>query len=190
MDTYSDKRGDKYYKFSPITVEGYIVNHTDNINYDICLYFDSETAKRYLMVYKETFTYTDIDITKDQILFNPEEGVKTSSELKQGISYRCRLKKIDTIKPQPDILREVNSLIYFNNGRVSCVVSDVDIYNRLLVEIYDIDKTYSINNILLTKYPDCFKLYPDNNSVNKPRNSIRSSHMNMSGSSDFSWKKY
>lgn len=190
MDPYLDKHEDKYYKFSPTVVRGFIVNHTDNLNYDICFDFDNITRRRYEMVHKESFSYIDADMKENNIKYDAKEGIQTDSSPKIGISYRCRLKKIDTIKPQPDVLKEVHSLIYFNDGWVSCVVSDVDIYCRLLVEIYDIDKTYCINDILLDKYPQYFKLYPDENRYNKYRKNLSFSNTKMKGSSDFSWKKY
>lgn len=190
MDTYSDNREDRYYKFSPTIVDGFIVNHTDNINYDICFDFDNEIKCRYDMVHKEKFTYIDTNIVDNNIKYDTKDGIRATVTPKEGTCYRCRLKKIDVVKPQPDILKEVHSLIHYNDGWVLCVVSDVDIYYRLLVEIYDIDKNYSINDILLDKYPNYFKIYPDENSYNRFRKSRDFSHPNIRSASNFSWKKY
>jgi len=204
----------KYNRFSTVTVLGYIVNHTDNLNFDIWFDFESvnltnlnlsefnlgnesefpsnsDTSEldrpipdkidtgqklnekigkiisdRYFMVHKEPFTYTDVQINncklESSIKYNKTVGIIPTGLIKNGISYRCRLKKIDAVKPVNDILHEVATLIYYHDGWVLCDISDVDIYNRLLVEIYDVDRKYSINNLLLNNYSHFFKHYPSN----------------------------
>lgn len=142
------------------------------------------------MVHKESFTYTD----DNKIRYDESVGVIPVGVIKNGTSFRCRLKKIDTVKPIDNILDEVSTLVNYNDGWVSCEISDVDIYNRLLVEIYDIDKKYCINKILLDNYPHFFRYYPINNRFNKKyfnfpdsRKKFKSNYR--SGSGDDCWRR-
>ncbi len=219
----------KYHRFPSVKVRGFIVNYTDNLNYDIWFDFESITeddliikessgessgssfsssssfssdtrrnaesigshiANRYYMVHKEPYTYTDVQIENGQLIdtvrYNDIFGIISSGVIKNGSSYRCRLKKIDNVKSANSILEEVENLVYYNDGWVICEISDVDIYNRLLVEIYDINMTYSINKVLLNNYSQFFKYYPVNNKF-YPRESFgKDRSFNFSNSKKYS----
>lgn len=133
-------------------------------------FIEDKIKERYSMVHTEKISYIDINIKNEEFEYNENIGIIPGKKIRYGLSYRCRLKKIDTIKSPGNILKEVESLIYYNDGWILCSVSDVDIYNRLLVELYDINKTYCINDILLEKYTQYFKHYPVNNKYSNSKN--------------------
>lgn len=174
----------KYRRMPSHTVIGYITNCSDNVNYDIWFDWKSDISDKYSAVHTESFTYVDVNV--NGVKYSENVGIIPSNTVNTGTSYRCRLKKIDAVKSTDEILEEVETLIHYNDGWVRCVISDIDIYNRLLVEIWDIDKTYCINDILLNRYPNFFKLYPTN--IPGSHSGSHSGRMNRGHSSDSSWR--
>lgn len=158
----------KYKKFPSHVFEGYVVNIFDNLNYDIHLKATNEednlVLQRYSKVIKEKFSYIDID--NDNILntinYDESKGiiVYDREKIKTSDCYRCRLKNISSISEEGNKTSQiVNDVVNFNNGWVKVIVSDIDIYNRILCEIYDEETEKSITNLLIEKYPHKYHEY-------------------------------
>lgn len=162
----------KYKRFSQYTLEGFIVNTFDNLNYDIHLKTscdnDRNIIQRYDNVIKESFSYIDInmDELEETVDFDDSKGliIKDETKIKKSNCYRCRLKNIScfSVGEIPDenkICQEVTDIINERNGWVKVNVSDVDIYNRILVDIFDITGSNSISNVLIKNYPERYHEY-------------------------------
>ena len=139
-DKDNKNRGSKHNKYIhyPNTpwVVGYVVNVHDALNYDIDLYLPDEIRSRYLnakhkdernVVILNKYSYVDVDdndVNKDRL------------------TYRCRLKGIGlkchkSYKLQRNAHIEMMRRIDRQNGWVYVTVSDIDIYQRILVNLYD-----------------------------------------------------
>lgn len=163
----------KYKKFSNIFLKGYIVNVFDNLQYDIQFVPKNEHQEkimneRYGDAIKDNFVFADIDIENifREIDFDRHSGIKVTNSalIKTGTSYRCRLKRVHgyNIKEKDEALvSEFKEIINRNNRWVNICAGDIDVYNRILVEIYDVETEQNLNNILIQKYPGKYREYQD-----------------------------
>jgi len=113
----------RYTRYPETTgIRGYVVNIHDAINYDIDFDFPPGLISRYDDVIKNTYQYRD------------------ATGEKVGTTYRCRLKGIKVVasqRPPRDGYLAISRQIDRQNGWIIATVSDVDIYSRLLVTLYD-----------------------------------------------------
>ncbi len=161
---------------------GYIVNVHDPVNYDIDLFLSPQLRKKYSQVITNTYTYQDEgDTIRTGITYRCRlkgVGVVTSKQRKMKTSPskipnpekdgnlfkslpRHPGKKKD---PVNFIIREAHIAIIRQfdrqNGWVICTISDVDIYRRLLVTLYDPITRKDLSEILLSEeYKDYFRPY-------------------------------
>lgn len=127
----------EYKKLSGFTgITGHIINLHDPINFDIDLQLTEEQQKIYQSVVKRNYCYVEYD---DQLLF--ENGDITLKQ-QTGTTYRCHLRGIMINKNchsvnilLSNIKQKVEQLLRFNDRRVICSLSDIDIYSRILVNI-------------------------------------------------------
>lgn len=164
---YNNQLG--YVNLSPVyNVIGYVVNTHSSLDYDIHLFFPNEMiARRYQSCFKKYYYYRD-----------------TGSEIvKQGIAHRCRLKGIKVIKNHSEkekealdrkdkrekkknrsqyeidahimMLRRIDIL----NGWVICDISNIDIYQRILVSVRDVITKEDFGQILMKNFPQHYALY-------------------------------
>jgi len=140
----------KYLNLSDVqNTVGFIVNVHDQINFDIDLNLNSKIKNRYSRVIINEYCYTD----------------PSSEGIRRGLTYRCRLRgvSLDSKDKYSKMLQEsrINILrkIDRQNGWAICTVSDVDIYNRILVDLYDPITGESINEYLLTQYKEIYRPY-------------------------------
>ena len=117
-------------------IRGFIVNIHDSINFDIDLDMSGDLHNVYRDVISNYYTYQDLNFmenAKSQMKVNPSIG-KT---------YRCRLKGIG-INPRSEQTQtskiknmglEVRQLIDRSDGWIHCTLSNIDIYQRLLIDI-------------------------------------------------------
>ncbi len=145
-------------------ISGFIVNIHDAINFDIDLMIDNEKVILYKNVISNYYSYIDTDV---------------SSDVQIGKTYRCRLKGIgisQNTKYHNFIMNKmfifVKQLVDQCDGWVSCNLSDIDIYQRLLVDI-DVhigNKIINIKDFLLDKmkdeYVQIFYPYISKNKIN------------------------
>jgi hypothetical protein len=146
----------RYQRFDEVdSIQGYVVNIFDSLNYDIDLDLPEYLQRRYSNVITNHYTYQD------------ETG-----QVKSGTTYRCRLRGISVLtkqyhqnthrshsnyknvpkslvvaqrKAQIDIIRQIDR----QNGYVSVVVTDVDIYRRLLIDLYDPITNLNLKELIL-----------------------------------------
>lgn len=144
-------------------VVGYVVNVHDAVNYDIDLLLPDELVKRYQNVITNRYTYC-----------RPGDDNKEIS----GTTFRCRLKGIGintrshnnnrrpsrpSRKMTNPALREatISMIRQFDrfNGWVICTISDIDVYRRLLVTLYDPITRRDLREILFADPAGSFSPY-------------------------------
>lgn len=129
----SDRRANYRHHPDSEEVRGFVVNVHDATNFDIDLKLNAELKTRYRDVIANSYTYLDIE-QRDH------EAANYNAPSCKGTTYRCRLRGIglrDDICNQKSgmISIEVKRLIDRSDCWVRCVLSDIDIYRRLLVDI-------------------------------------------------------
>lgn len=135
-------------------IKGFIVNIHDAINFDIDLQITPELHSIYKDVISNHYMYRDIES-----ITHLKDDIKLNSRV--GKTYRCRLRGIG-LNPHSESIQiakaralglEIRQLIDRSDGWVSCTLSNIDIYQRLLIDIVshtgsgDID----LKDYLLTK---------------------------------------
>ncbi len=153
----------RYIHHEEITnVVGYVVNVHDAVNYDIDLILPDELVKRYQNVITNQYTYT--------------REVDSKSEEVTGMTFRCRLKGIGINARQSEMARRrpnrkmsspalreatISMIRQFDrfNGWVICTISDVDVYRRLLVTLYDPVSKRDLREILFADPTGSFSPY-------------------------------
>lgn len=154
-DRYKKPKYLKYHKMQEIhNVIGFVVNVHDPTNFDIDFKFeDDKTAYKYCHVISNKYTYTDLtDNFKLSASCDSEADASYDIEklmdnnfpgLKTGTAYRCRLRGIGIQQNQipshkwrsNQLKLEIINLIDRADGWITCNLSDIDVYKRLLVDI-------------------------------------------------------
>jgi Iap family predicted aminopeptidase len=138
-----------------IIVPGYVVHVHDAINFDIDLNFDPKQRQEFRHAIHNTYRY------KEKPSFD---------EIKVGRVYRCRLRGIQVAahseikyKQKSKILEKatntVNRIVDRSNGWVVCIADNIDVYNRLLIDVLDPLTYESLSDILFIEYPKLFTEY-------------------------------
>jgi hypothetical protein len=131
------------------TYDGYIVNVYNVLNYDIDIPLLKPEKYKNVIINQYTYQCVKNDI---------ELG-----DIKTGQSYRCRLNGllINNINKETNndnygknklkntYIYEINKQIDRANGWVKCDIIGVDMFNRLLVDIYIPDLQFNIKNYLI-----------------------------------------
>lgn len=162
----------KYQRLTVVTnVKGFVVNIHDAANFDIDLDIPHHLLYNYSSVVYNKYTYQDLgsDLTSVSVnndeLNSHNEPLEILSRKKEGKAYRCRLRGIginqNNISKNPTFNSlwsiRVKQLIDENNGWITCDITDIDIYDRLLVDIY-VDgygeKKLNLRDFLLEKSKD------------------------------------
>jgi len=142
---------------------GHVLNVYDPLNFDIGLWSPDYVAGKKTTHY-ELYTYCYIDTIQELLDFD-EKGV----DFIQGKSYRCHLKDIrfkNNARLHPDYGIAKKMLIQwtdFTNGWVLHKIYNIDIYDRLIVELFDPYTTQSFKDYLLTNFPSIFCSYQYHN---------------------------
>lgn len=133
---------------------GFIVNIHDVANLDIDIELPPEILERYDGVIRKSYQY--VEYCDDEIL------TTGFSEPRLGRALRCHLKGVGVNKnlsKERDFNRSMNLIKYEiehllnqNNWMVNCHVFDIDIYSRLLVDVYikKDEGNLSLKDFLLT----------------------------------------
>lgn len=144
----------KYQRMEEINnVKGFVVNVHGPTDFDIDFDLSDDLVKRYDNVIFHKYIYKDIDINYDF----PSNNILSHSSEKEGKVYRCRLRKIGLHKKNNksfmwksnQLLTEIKHLINRTDGWVRCNLLDIDVYQRLLIDIIIDTKNGPIN---LTDY--------------------------------------
>jgi len=139
-------------------VPGFVVNVHDAINFDIDLTLTTQQLHRFSRVIHNEYQYKE-----------------ESGDCKVGRAFRCRLKGIQLSNSyahrnksrsqtmMSKATKTMKRMIDRSNGWIICVVSEVDVYNRLLVDLIDPglfpEKYVSYRDILLSQYSKLFSKY-------------------------------
>jgi hypothetical protein len=119
---------------------GFIVNVHDATNFDIDLDISPNIHEKYGDVISNQYTYRDINTDFFEI---HDLNKSTQIESSIGTTYRCRLRgvginqlsqQIHTWKSN-QMCVEIKQLIDRTDGWITCTLSDIDVYQRLLVDI-------------------------------------------------------
>lgn len=137
---FKKKGSTKYQKLKEIKyVKGFIVNVHDATNYDIDLQIPPDLRDKYNFVVNNKYTYQDLD----ENFYKKPDLKMISMDPKIGKTYRCRLRGIGiNNRSTPEdmwkikqMFVNVKQLIDRTDGWAVCTLSDVDVYQRLLVDI-------------------------------------------------------
>lgn len=181
-----DTTFNKYKKCAKLSnINGFVVNVHDATNFDIDLSLTKSLHDRYQDVISNQYTYQDFLPTFD---INYKDSIITP---KIGTTYRCRLKgigvntsnnsQLEIASKIKYITKLVKQLINLSDGCVICTISDVDVYQRLLVEItLNVDnKIINLKEFILEKSFDegleIFFPYKTSTQLNKQNKNISSS---------------
>lgn len=146
----SDPIKTKYQRMEEINnVKGFVVNVHGPTDFDIDFDIPDDVAKRYNNVISHKYIYKDIDINYNF----PSDNILSHSSEKEGKVYRCRLRKIGLQKnnnksfmwKSNQLLMEIKHLIDRTDGWVRCNLLDIDVYQRLLIDIIIDTKNGPIN---------------------------------------------
>lgn len=125
------------------TYLAYVVAIRDPLNLHLDIYWPSEMEKRYSSAIHYDYTFVSEEL---------------SEEIYVRTAFSCHLRGIEVISNEPhdfsnmkESYIEVSKRLLRSNGWVLVSVSDIDIYRRVLVNIFDVINRKSINNKLLQK---------------------------------------
>jgi len=141
-------------------VTGFIVNVHDATNFDIDLDIVPELHEQYCDVISNQYTYQDLGA---DFLENPDlNRLRVTPEV--GTTYRCRLKGVGINQlsssehtwKSNQMCVNVKQLIDRTDGWVTCTLSDIDVYQRLLVDIviYTSNGPINLRDYLLLRMKD------------------------------------
>lgn len=132
-------------------ITGFVVNVHDATNFDIDLDIDYDLQQQYQDVISNQYTYQDLE---PDFIENPDFTKLVTFNPKIGLTYRCRLKGIginqspissNHIWKSNQICIEVKQLLDRSDGWIICDLSDIDVYQRLLVDMFIKTPTEIIN---------------------------------------------
>jgi len=122
------------------TFLAYAIAIQDPLNLHLDIYFPSDIEERYKKSHNYDYTFVSEEL-------GPEPQKRRA--------YHCHLKGIEITVKDNDfsnakdavalVMKRVNSA----NGWVLVMVSDIDVYGRILVEVYDVITRQSLNKELL-----------------------------------------
>lgn len=150
---FSPTQNNKYYPIKGSeSLKAYVVNVYDPINFDLdILWSNTELKEIYGQSIQNEYKYKIV--TEDFIV---------TEEEKIGTSHRCHLKGVASKHPYNKSTAcasiDIKRMIDGNDGWATCIVSDIDIYKRILIELF-VAPRKSIAEFLLTKYPDDYENY-------------------------------
>jgi hypothetical protein len=141
---FTDKPIPTVYKKLPQVKDTYlahVVAIRDPLNFHLDIYWPEEMSKRYESTIHYDYTFV-------------------SEELAPGIyarpAYSCHLKGVEILQEDPDDFSNmkeayilISKRILRSGGWVLVSVSDIDVYRRILVNVFDVITRKSINQELL-----------------------------------------
>jgi len=130
----------KYQRMEEINdIKGFVVNVHGPTDFDIDFNLPDDLLKKYSNVISHKYTYKDIDLNYKF----PSDNVLSHSQEREGKAYRCRLRRIGLKKTNNkafmwksnQLLIEIKHLIDRTDGWIRCNLLDIDVYQRLLIDI-------------------------------------------------------
>lgn len=129
-------------------IKGYVVNTYDALNHDIDFPYINKNTPQYKML--------DNVISNNYAYKNIMRSGQLSNEC-YGKSYRCRLNGIEINDQHFDRKRiksyanDIKKLIDRADGWVECIFKGVDVFNRLLLNIYIPTLNINLCDYLISK---------------------------------------
>lgn len=126
-----------YKRCSPVHgCVGFVAHAQDPANYDIEIHLSTPLRRRYSDAVVSPFTYTFLPDSDFVAGHDP-------SKIRElvGYTYRCRLRGVGTLDPlhprahQRRLMAQINRLLDASDRYVEVSVSDLDIHQRILVDI-------------------------------------------------------
>ena len=132
-------------------VFGFVVNMKTVLNLDIDFGLTQELQDKYLI----------------SRAFSSEYYYRDGLSFKSGLAHRSRLQGIEMIKGPNDketinkAFTELRNKIDRCGGFVNYIITDIDVFGRVIVTIFDPVSGENLNNVLLSeKYSSVFRKYP------------------------------
>lgn len=132
---------------------GYVAHIYDILNYDISFNFNPILEKRYESAPHKEYIYQDVEVDENY----PFGPTKISKEK----AYRCRvrgllhtitnheLKTKEICKLNYTLMMTIFRLLDIENGFITCTISDIDRYGRILVDIMFPSVNVNLTQVLL-----------------------------------------
>ena len=137
---------------------GFVVNIHDATNFDIDLQLPIDIQYKYCTVITNQYSYKDLG---NRYLTNPSDIMGETIVPEVGTTYRCRLRGIGInqlpasihMRKSHAMAMDIKQLIERTDCWISCTLSDIDVYQRLLVDIcvHTSDGCINIKDYLLEK---------------------------------------
>lgn len=149
----------QYHRLREVSsIIGFVVNIHDATNFDIDLQLTAEMRNKYDNVITNEYTYNDLG---DKYITDPNSAMHETLVPQTGTTYRCRVRGIG-INQLPTSVQmcktyamtsDIKQLLDRTDNWISCTLSDIDVYQRLLVDIFvhTIDGCINIRDHLLTE---------------------------------------
>lgn len=149
----------RYLTYPPTKTVCYIVNCVNVVNIDACYLLSANIASRYLQCIMNEVEYVQLDPNTlkpgptivDVSYRSRLKGITITGNTFSSPTYKKKLLEIATIEMRSHILR--------TGGIFTCIISDVDVYRRILVELFDPITGDSINQSILSKYQSVMSKY-------------------------------
>lgn len=125
------------------TYLAYVVALRDPLNFHLDIYWSEETSKKYSGALNYEYSFVSEEL---------------SPQMYRRTAYSCHLKGVEIVSTGPDDFSNmkeayiyVSKRIAKSNGWVLISVGDIDIYQRILINMFDVIKRKSLNHKLLSK---------------------------------------
>lgn len=150
MDFRSTNSPGKYVSLPNIETQCVVVNLVNAVNIDVILNLTPEQKRTYGTVITKPISYSVLDPVTLQ-----------ESEVVHTIAYRARLVGIAVPNKGHAVLKkklmgvataQLRSYIMKTNGLFRCRISDIDVYHRVLIELFDPLTGSSLNEYILNKF--------------------------------------
>ncbi len=157
-----------YTSIPTTTVRGFVVNTYTALNLDIDIMFASkDIAANYKSTASKNYYYED------------QNGDTYKSK-----AYRCRLRGLSLIPgkkvPSRKVLDKIQKKLNEQRDWVLLKISDIDSYNRILVDIIDPISKVSLNDYIISNFPEIYQKYTHHQPYYQRKNTFKC---------DFGWKK-
>lgn len=142
----SDRFAPTFYQKLPQVKEtylAYVVAVRDPLNFHLDIYWPSKMAERYSSAIRYDYTFVSEELA-------PTVHVRPA--------YSCHLRGVEIIQSAPNDFSNMKEAyilmskrILRSGGWVLVSVSDIDVYRRILVNVFDVVTRVSLNRELLTR---------------------------------------
>ena len=137
-----------YKKLPETKTWGFVVNAHSTLNLDIDIIFKNEQLI-------DQYKYS----ASKPYHFEGDDGFTYQSK-----AYRCRLRGLSLIPGKKTTSRKVldklQKKIHEQRDWVILKISDIDSYDRILVDIIDPISHKSLNDYIISSFPDIYQRYP------------------------------